>query len=130
MTSLLYSRLVAAGLIGAVAIGAANAQGRFAPGQSHDGVYVIDVTTKQGSCGAFHWVAFVFGGRFRLADYPIEGSIKIDRRGVVGLAFAGFGEVVTARGRLARGGGSGTWYSPTSRCAGSWRAKRQGSPAA
>jgi hypothetical protein len=127
MTSLRYARLVAPALAGAVAIGAAQAKDRFAPGQSHDGVYVLNITTKQGDCDrALHWVASISGGRFRLANMPIEASIKINDRGVVDLVFAGFGQVLTARGRLARGGGSGTWYSPTMLCRGSWRAKRQG----
>jgi zona occludens toxin (predicted ATPase) len=123
-----YPRLLAPALIGAAAIGAANAQERLAAAQAHDGVYAIDITTRQGSCEkAYHWKISVSGGRVSSAgDMPLEASGQINQRGVVDVAFARFGQVATAKGRLAREGGSGTWYSPTMQCSGSWQASRHG----
>jgi hypothetical protein len=127
MTSAGYSSL-AAMLMGAVAIGAAHAQGGVATRLNHDGIYAVDITTRQGSCDRdYHWLIAVSGGRVSSAgDALMEASGKISRRGIVALAFERFGQVATAKGKLARGAGSGTWSSTTLQCAGSWRAKRQG----
>jgi hypothetical protein len=126
MILLQYPRLLAPAVIGVAAIGAANAQDRPAPGQSHDGVYVIAITTQQGSCEkAYRWMISVSGGRVRSAgDAPLVASGEIDQRGVVALAFEGYGQHATAKGRLAGREGSGTWSSPTMQCSGSWQAKR------
>ncbi|MGH6836929.1 MAG: hypothetical protein ACREC9_15645 [Methylocella sp.] len=119
---------LAAALIGAVAINAAEAQGGFAMRQSHDGIYAVDIVTRQGSCDrGYHWLIAVSGGRVSSAgDALMEASGKISRQGIVSLAFERFGQIATAKGKLARGAGSGTWSSPTMQCAGSWRATRQG----
>jgi|GEM_PF-736657 hypothetical protein len=121
-------RVIAAVLTGAACAGAAMAQERGAPGQNQDGVYAIDITTKQGSCDkAYHWMIAVSGGRVRSAgEMPLEASGEITQRGIVQLAFERFGQIATARGRLSRGSGSGTWYSPTLQCRGFWQASRQG----
>jgi hypothetical protein len=128
MIVLRYPRLLAPALFGVAAIGAANAQDRLEPGQSHDGVYVIDITTRQGSCEkAYRWMISVSGGRVRSArDAPLAASGQINQRGIVDLAFEGFGQHATAKGRLGRGEGSGTWSSATMQCSGSWQANRQG----
>jgi hypothetical protein len=122
------TRLLAPGLIIAGAIGTANAQDARAPGLSHDGVYLIDITTRQGSCEkAYHWTISVSGGHVRSAgDTPLDASGQISQRGIVNLAFQRFGQTATAKGRLAGERGSGTWYSPTMQCGGSWLASRQG----
>lgn len=122
-----YPCLFAAALTGAALIGAAHAQDRPTSGQGHDGVYAIDIMTKQGSCDkAYHWTISVTGGRVRSAgEMPLEASGQINQGGIVQLAFERFGQIATAKGRLARGEGSGTWYSPTLQCGGSWRASRQ-----
>jgi hypothetical protein len=127
MILLRYPRFLAPALIGVAAMGAANARDRLAPGQSQDGVYAIDITTRQGSCEkTYHWTISVSGGRVRSAgDAPLAASGQINQRGVVDLAFQGFGQHATAKGRLGGGEGSGTWYSPTMQCSGSWQANRQ-----
>jgi hypothetical protein len=125
MTPAGYSGLAAA-LIGVAS--AAHAQGGIATRQNHDGIYAVDIVTRQGSCDRdYHWLIAVSGGRVSSAwDAPMEASGQISRRGIVRLAFQRFGQVATVTGKLARGSGSGTWSSPTMLCAGSWRATRQG----
>ena len=120
-----YSGLAAV-LIGIAS--AAHAQGGVATRQNHDGIYAVDIVTRQGSCDRdYHWLIAVSGGRVSSAgDALMEASGTISRRGVVALAFERFGQIATVTGKLARGSGSGTWSSPTMLCAGSWRATRQG----
>ena len=127
MTPAEYSGL-AAMLIGAAAINAAHAQDGFAMRLNHDGIYAVDIVTRQGSCERdYHWKISVSGGRVSSAgDTLMEASGQISRRGIVALAFQRFGQVATVTGKLAMGAGSGTWSSKTMQCAGSWRATRQG----
>jgi hypothetical protein len=119
---------LAAVLMGAAAINAAHAQGGFAMRLNHDGIYAVDITTRQGSCDRdYHWMISISGGRISSAgDTPMAASGEISRRGVVDFAFQRFGQVATVFGKLAMGSGSGTWSSTTMQCAGSWRATRQG----
>jgi hypothetical protein len=116
----------AAALIGAAS--AAHAQGSFATRQNHDGIYAVDVVTRQGSCDRdYRWMIVVSGGRVSSAgDTPMDASGKISRRGIVALAFERFGQIAKVTGKLARGAGSGTWSSTTMQCAGTWRATRRG----
>jgi hypothetical protein len=125
MTSAGYSGLTAA-LIGIA--GAAYAQGGFAMRQNHDGIYAVDIVTRQGSCDRdYHWKISVSGGRVSSAgDTPMEASGQINQRGIVDLAFRRFGQVATVIGTLGMGSGSGSWSSTTMQCAGSWSASRQG----
>jgi hypothetical protein len=127
MTSAGYSSF-AAMLMGAAVISAAHAQGGGAMRQNHDGIYAVDITTRQGRCDRdYHWLIAVSGGRVSSAgDALMEASGRISRRGIVALAFERFGEIATVTGKLAKGKGSGTWSSPTMQCAGSWRATRRG----
>ena len=128
MTPAGYLGLFAAALIGAAAASVAHAQGGFARRQNHDGIYAVDIVTRQGSCDRdYHWLIAVSGGRVSSAgDTLMEASGKVSRRGIVDLAFQRFGQVATVTGKLAMGSGSGTWSSTTMQCAGSWRATRQG----
>lgn len=120
------SRLFAAALIGVAS--AAHAQGGFAMRQNHDGIYAVDIVTRQGSCDrAYHWLIAVSDGRVSSAgDTPMEASGQINQRGIVELAFQRFGQVATVIGTLGMGFGSGSWSSTTMQCAGSWRATKQG----
>ena len=128
MTPAGYASLFAAALTGAVAISAAHAQGGFVTRQTHDGIYAVNIVTRQGSCDRnYHWMIAVSGGRVSSAgDTLVEASGNISRRGIVALAFERFGQVATVTGKVAGGSGSGTWSSTTMQCAGSWRATRQG----
>jgi len=128
MTRAGYSSLFAVALIGAAAASAAHAQSGVTVGQNHDGIYAVNIVTRQGSCDRnYYWMIAVSGGRISSAwDAPMEASGQISPRGIVRLAFQRFGQVATVTGKLARGSGSGTWSSPTMLCAGSWRATRQG----
>jgi hypothetical protein len=94
--------------------------------QAQDGVYVVDITTRQGDCGnAYHLTISVSGGHVTaVGDTPIESSGQINRRGIVNLTFQGMDKVAHAAGKLADGSGSGTWSSPSLQCAGSWHAIR------
>jgi len=107
---------------------AAHAQGGFATRQNNDGIYAVDVVTRQGSCDRdYRWMIVVSGGRVSSAgDTPMEASGQISRRGSVHLAFERFGQIAKVTGKLARGAGSGTWSSTTRQCAGTWRATRRG----
>lgn len=118
---------LAAATLASAAAGAAYAESGIAVRQNQDGVYAVDVTTQQGGCDRdYHWLISVSAGRVSSAgDSPVEASGQINPRGIVDLEFQRFGQVATAKGRLAKGSGSGTWSSPTMQCAGSWRAIRQ-----
>jgi hypothetical protein len=130
MTPAGYSRLFAAALISAASLHAANARDKVASAMkyNHDGIYAVDIVTRQGSCDRdYHWLIAVSSGRVSSAgDTLMEASGQISRSGIVHLAFQRFGQVTTVTGKLAMGSGSGTWSSPTMQCAGSWRATRQG----
>ncbi len=129
MRSADYSRLFAAALIARPnPRGARAEQGGFATRQDHDGIYAVDIVTRQGSCDRnYHWMIAVSGGRVTSAgDTPMETSGQISQRGIVDMAFQRFGQVATVTGKLAMGSGSGNWSSTTMQCAGSWRATRQG----
>ncbi|MGH6847684.1 MAG: hypothetical protein ACREC0_09645 [Methylocella sp.] len=117
---------LAAALIGVAS--AAHAQGGVANRQNHDGIYAVDIVTRRGDCDRAHnWMIAVSGGRVSSAGDPLmKASGRINRRGIVALAFERFGQAATATGKLARGTGSGTWSSATMQCAGSWRATRRG----
>src|ERR1700730_16278997 len=125
MTPAGYSGLAAV-LIGIAS--AAHAQGGVATRQNHDGIYAVDVVTRQGSCDRdYHWKISVSGGRVSSAgDTLMEASGQISRRGIVALAFQRFGQVATIVGTLGMESGSGSWSSTTMQCAGSWRATREG----
>jgi hypothetical protein len=127
MTSGGFSSLAAL-LMGAAAISAAHAQDGFAVRLNHDGIYTVNIVTRQGSCSRdYHWMIAVSGGRVSSAgSTPMEASGQINQRGIVDLAFQRFGQVAAVTGTLAKGSGSGTWSSKTMQCAGSWRATRQG----
>ncbi len=126
MTPAGYSRFPAAALIGVFSV--THAQGGLAARQNHDGIYAVDIVTRQGSCDrGYRWLIAVSGGRVSSAgDTLMEASGQISRSGIVHLAFQRLGQVATVTGKLTRGTGSGTWSSPTMQCAGSWRATRRG----
>ncbi len=130
MTPAGYSGLFAAALISAASIHVANARSNVVPAMkyNHDGIYAVDIVTRQGSCDRdYRWLIAVSSGRVSSAgDTLMEASGQISRSGIVHLAFQRFGQVATITGKLAMGSGSGTWSSPTMQCAGSWRATRQG----
>ncbi|HTV34636.1 MAG TPA: hypothetical protein VME69_16360 [Methylocella sp.] len=119
-------RLFTATLIAAGSIEAAMAEAPVGTPQSVDGVYAVDIETRQGDCDKnYHWKIAVSGGRIRsIGDSPMAASGQINGLGNVALAFQRFGHVATATGKLARGAGSGTWSSATLQCAGSWHATR------
>jgi hypothetical protein len=123
-----YSKLIAAVLTGAASINAAHAEAASAATLTSDGIYAVDITTRQGECDkAYHWTISVSGGRVSSAGAtPMAASGQISGGGTVEVAFRRFGHVATVSGRLASGSGSGTWSSPTMHCTGSWRAVRQG----
>jgi hypothetical protein len=127
MTLAGFSHFFAAAALICVA-SAAQAQGGFAARQNHDGIYAVDIVTRQGSCDRdYHWLIAVSGGRVSsTGDAIMDASGQISRRGIVNLAFERFGQVATATGKLTKGAGSGTWSSTTMQCAGSWRATRRG----
>ena len=122
-----YSHLFIAVLMGAASINAANAQVALAATQNPDGIYAVDISTRQGDCDrAYHWMISVSGGRVNsVGATPMAASGQISGSGTVDLAFRRLGQVAIVTGRFASGYGSGTWSSSTMQCAGSWRAVRQ-----
>ena len=107
---------------------AANAPVASAATQNPEGIYAVDISTRQGDCDkAYHWMISVSGGRISSAgNTPMVASGEINRRGIVHLAFERFGQIAKVTGKLARGEGSGTWSSTTMQCAGTWRATERG----
>jgi hypothetical protein len=95
--------------------------------QNPDGIYAVDIMTRQGDCSkAYDWKISVSGGRVNSAGAtPMAASGQINGSGTVDLAFRGFGQVATVSGKFASGSGSGSWSSSTMQCAGSWQAFRQ-----
>src|SRR2546430_14053816 len=129
MASAGYSILTAA-LMGAAAISAAHAQDGFAVRLNPDGIYAVDITTRQGSCERdYHWKISVSGGRISSAgDTPMAASGEINQRGIVDVPFRRFGQVATVIGKLRMGVGPGTWTSPTMQWPGALWSARPGLP--
>jgi hypothetical protein len=132
MTSVRRHRLFTAALATACLIAppASNAAQKSpaAGPKSHDGVYVVEVQTRQGSCDrAYRWTISVAGGRVSAPrDAMMQALGQISPKGSVSLTFRRDQHVARASGRVDGRSGSGTWVSPTLQCAGSWRAARQG----
>ena len=128
MATVGYSRLFAALLTGAASINAPNTQVASAATLTADGIYAVDISTRQGECDkTYHWKISVAGGRVSsVGATPMAASGQISVSGTVDVAFRRFGHVATVAGRFTSGSGSGSWSSPTMHCAGSWRAVRQG----
>ena len=114
----------AASIFPSTASATSNGSGR----DKHDGVYAVDVVTRQGSCDrSYRWTIAVSGGRVSsTGDGLMQASGSIDKNGVVSLAFRRDNDIARAAGSVNGSSGSGTWSSPTMQCAGSWRAMRQG----
>jgi hypothetical protein len=98
------------------------------PAASRDGVYAVEILTLRGACDRVsYFTVSIAGGR---VASPAEGLVQtwggVSASGAVSLAFRGGADVATAAGRVNGRIGSGTWSSPTMRCAGSWRAARRG----
>lgn len=133
MTLVRYSHFCVAGVAAAscaAGITAASAQfaTRTTAAENHDGVYAVDILTRQGACDhAYHWTIAVSDGRVSsAADALMQASGQIDRRGHVSLAFRHDNNVAHVAGMVKGNAGSGTWSSPTMQCGGSWSAARQG----
>jgi hypothetical protein len=122
-----FSRLFfAAILTGAASLNAPNTQLASAAALGTDGLYAVDITTRQGDCDNYHWKISVSGGRVSSVGATLmAASGQISGSGTLEVAFRRFGQVAMVTGRFASGFGSGSWSSPTLHCAGSWRAMRQ-----
>lgn len=124
----LFASVLAAGACcGATISNASHRIQSAAPGR-HDGVYAVDIFTRQGACDSvYHWTITVLGGRVSSpADGFMQASGEITARGVVSLAFRRDNQVATVAGKVKGKVGTGIWSSSTLQCAGSWRAVRQG----
>ena len=112
------------GLTG-VALGAATAQAQSA----FDGLWSVQIVSQSGSCGqgSVSYPVRIAGGSVQNAG-SMGGAIagRVDGRGNVRVSVSGSGQQAYGSGRLTRSSGSGRWTSPTSGCAGYWRAARQG----
>jgi hypothetical protein len=128
MSSTASLRLLAAAILGAAPIGAARAANESAPAAAHhfDGKYVVNITTKHGSCHKHnHWMILISGGRISsVGDTPMNASGHINPHGIVHLMFKRFHHHATVTGRLIGRAGSGSWHSPSLECTGSWHAHR------
>lgn len=127
MTPARYARFFAAVLMGTASINLAKAETTLAGALNSDGIYAVDITTRQGDCDKnYHWTISISGGRVSsTGGTPMEASGQVNNAGGVKLAFQRLGQIATVTGRLIKGLGTGTWSSPTMQCAGSWRAVRQ-----
>lgn len=127
-------RSFAAVLAAAVSIGAATAamaQPQSTAGETHDGVYAVDIFTKQGGCDkVYHWTISVFGGHISSPpDGLMKASGEISASGVVSIAFRRDNHLATVAGQVREKAGWGTWSSSTLQCAGTWNAVRRDVPA-
>jgi hypothetical protein len=116
----------------ALSISAATAATQSAAaGEMHDGVYSVDIFTKQGACDkVYHWTISVFGGHISSPpDGLMKASGEISASGVVSIAFRRDNHVATVAGQVKEKAGWGTWSSSTLQCAGTWNAVRRDVPA-
>ena len=120
--------MAAASCVTAISTAHAQLATSAAAAENHDGVYAVDIVTRQGACDrAYHWTIAVSGGRISSgADALMQASGQIDGRGNVSLAFRRDNNVAHVTGRVKGNAGSGAWSSPTMQCGGSWSAARQG----
>jgi hypothetical protein len=95
---------------------------------NYDGNYSVEVITDVGSCDkSYRWAVQVEDGKVHsAANMLMEASGRIDRTGLVQLAFHRDTQVAHVAGYMKGSTGSGTWSSPTMRCGGRWRAERLG----
>ncbi|SFK12848.1 hypothetical protein [Methylocapsa palsarum] len=124
LSRLFASALAAASLLPGMALATSGRSGA----DNHDGVYAVDVVTRQGACDrSYRWTIAVSGGRVRsTGDALMQASGSIDKNGVVALTFRRDNDFARAAGRVKGSTGSGAWSSPTLQCGGSWRATRLG----
>jgi len=102
MTPARYPCLFAAVLTGAASMNAANAPVASAATQNPDGIYAVDISTRQGDCDkAYHWMISVSAGRVNsVGATPMAASGQISGSDTVDLAFRRFGQVAIVTGRL------------------------------
>jgi hypothetical protein len=98
----------------------------------YDGVYSVEITTKDGPCDkVYQGSVTVTNGRISaISDPQASASGLIEDDGIVSLSFRGNGQIAHVGGRVSGRYRRGAWSSPTAECGGVWRAERQRSVAA
>jgi hypothetical protein len=94
----------------------------------YDGVYSVEITTSEGSCGkVYRGSVTVSNGRIaNISDPGASASGLIEDDGTVSLTFRTNDQIAHVGGRIWAGHGRGPWSSPTAECGGWWHAERQG----
>ena len=94
---------------------------------SYDGTWSVELRTEKGSCDASRSARLgVQGGRIEEAGFVVSANGTVDARGRVSVNVSGGGDMLAAKGVLAKSAGSGTWASPSRGCSGRWSASREG----
>jgi hypothetical protein len=108
---------------------AASAASAFARSDKFDGMYSIQVTTQDGSCGNSRWTVKVAGAQIasvspNTANISALGIVESD--GVVSMTFrGGANQVAHVGGQIKGRSGKGTWSAPTLLCGGVWNAQKE-----
>lgn len=119
-------RVFAAIAMGASVLCTAQAKDRHMGGAAHDGIFAVHTTTRHGLCGERQLRIAISNGKVTSAGHRlVKVHGRISNNGAVNLTFRLFHHVATARGKLRKAHGSGTWTLPTMQCNGPWRAVRQ-----
>ena len=106
--------------------GLAEAKARPARGGAYDGVWNVVFATTQGTCSSGYSVPFTVSGSRVSSAGGGRVSGAINRTGSVAVNVSVGRSHATGGGRLADGGGGGTWRGEISgdRCSGTWQATR------
>ncbi|HEY5225948.1 MAG TPA: hypothetical protein VIJ06_04075 [Methylovirgula sp.] len=117
-------------VLGAATCGllAAGATSAFALSSKFDGMYSIQVTTQDGSCGNSQWTVNVAGAQIASVS-PNTAGIRalgiVESDGVVSMTFrGGANHYAHVGGQIKGRTGKGTWSAPTLLCGGVWRAQK------
>jgi len=94
-----------------------------------DGVYSVEVDTKDGSCSTSRWTVRIREGQVASVS-PNNANISalglIESDGAVSMTFtSGQGQVAHVGGTVKGRYGKGFWSSPTLLCGGTWRAEKE-----
>lgn len=103
-------------------------QARLFGPSKFDGMYSVEVTTEDGSCGSTRLTVKVSDGQVASVSpntVNISALGLIESDGVVSMTFrGGTNQYAHVGGEVKGRSGKGTWSSPTLLCGGVWRAQK------
>lgn len=104
-------------------------QAALLPPSKFDGLYSVEVVTKDGTCATSHWSVAVARGQIASVSpntTNITASGLVESDGVVSMTFRnGQNQIAHVGGAIKGRRGTGSWSSPTALCGGIWRAEKE-----